>query len=512
MKLEERKRRIFGKRSWRKVALGCLALSGLLLLMLVFKDPWQDPAQILVFGGQFHPLLLHLPIGMLVIVLLMEMISWHRGRKSHATMPLFMATLSAIGAVIFGYLLMRVSEYPADAIDSHLWSGVIFTVVLVWTLFFKLRYNETGKGQLMYWILLLLSVFLMFAAGHYGGVITHGDPMDEAPWRKKESKVELPTIDERLVYEQVVVPILEQKCYKCHGPKKKKGHLRMDRYADMLEGGDEGECLVPGDLEQSMMIELIRLPEGDDDRMPPEGKPQLTKEEQTVIEWWVKIGAPQGTKLASLDIPEDVETALGVIAGQSLKKEKQEDGGNKGASSQEKSEPDVAKIQKSHAADVQKLQSKYAGALTWLSQSDATLVFTAVGMRSDFKDADLNNLKPIAKLLKQLDLTGADVTDASAPLLASMTSLQSLRLPETKITDSAMPAIAGLTKLESLNLYGTAITDEGLLKLGSLKQLKKLYLWQTKVTPYGVKALQKVLPECEMITGDGGPEAVDGGQ
>ena len=282
--------------------------------MLVFKDPWQDPAQIWVFAGQFHPLLLHLPIGMLVIVLLMEVISRYRGRKSHATMPLFMATLTAIGAVVFGYFLMRSSDYPADAIDAHLWSGVIFTVVLIWALFFKLRYNETGRGQWTYWGFLIISVLLMFAAGHYGGVITHGDPMDEAPWRKKDKKVDRPPADDRLVYEHVVVPILEEKCYKCHGAKKKKGHLRMDTYEAMLEGGDEGECLVPGDLEKSLMIELIHLPEDDDDRMPPEGKPQLTVEELLVIEWWITIGAPQQTKLTDLKIPNDVKSAIEVIA------------------------------------------------------------------------------------------------------------------------------------------------------------------------------------------------------
>lgn len=501
MKLEERKRRIFGKSPWGRYAVACVVFSLLLLLMLVFKKPWDDPAQIWIFAGQFHPLLLHLPIGMLVVVVLMEVISRYHGRKSHATMPLFMATISSIGAVIFGYILMRSNSYPEDAIDAHLWSGVLFTVALLWALFFKMRYNETGRGQPTYWFLLLLSNVLMFAAGHYGGVITHGDPMDEAPWNKKEKseRAVLAPVDERMIYEQVVVPILEQKCYKCHGKKKKKGHLRMDSYEAMLEGGDEGECLVPGDLEKSLMIELVRLPEGDDDRMPPEGKPQLTADELAVIEWWVEIGAPRETKLANLEVPTSVKSALEVISGQSLDPKTEVE--KEGTHSDQKSEVDVSKERASHADAVQQLQTKYPGGLTWLSQTDATLAFTAAGMRSDFKDADLKNLQPVARLIVQLNLTGADVSDDSASVLASMTSLRLLRLPETKITDRSIPSIAGLSHLESLNLYGTAITDEGLLKLGSLKQLKKLYLWQTKVTPYGVEALQNVLPDCEINTG-----------
>lgn len=296
--------------------IGCTVLSVLLLLMLVFKESWDEPAQMMIFAGQFHPLFLHLPIGMLVIVVLMEVNSRLKQRKSHATMPLLMSVLTSIAAVVFGYILMRSSDYPADAIDSHLWSGVIFTVVLIWTLFFKMRFNATGRGQKTYWVFLMLSTALMLAAGHYGGVITHGDPFDQAPWNQKEDVVDQSALDDRLVYEHIVVPILEQKCYSCHGPKKKKGRLRMDTYEAMLEGGDEGPCLVPGDKLKSMMVELIHLPEDDEYRMPPEGKPQLTAEEIIVIDWWVESGAPRETKLADLDIPVEVKSALELIAGQ----------------------------------------------------------------------------------------------------------------------------------------------------------------------------------------------------
>ena len=497
MKLEESKRRYFGWKKMKQWIIGCTVLSVLLLLMLVFKGSWNEPAQIMIFAGLCHPLFLHLPIGMLVIVGVMEVISHVKHKKSHATMPLLLSTVTSVAAVVFGYILMRSSDYPADAIDSHLWSGVAFTVILIWTLFFKMRFNATGRGQKTYWFLLFISTCLMFAAGHYGGVITHGDPLDEAPWNQKEDVVDQPSMDDRFVYEHVIVPILEQKCYKCHGPKKKKGHLRLDTYEAMLEGGDEGPSLVPGDKSKSMMVELIHLPEDDEYRMPPEGKPQLTAEETRVIDWWVESGAPRETKLATLDIPVEVQSALEVIAGQSIEPDAGQDKGE----SVVDAAADGLEIKKTHAAIVKKLQTQYPGSLTWVSQSDSELAFTSAGMRSAFKDSDLTNLKPIAALLRQLDLTGADVSDVSAPILASMTALQTLRLPETKMTDQAISSFAGLTRLESLNLYGTAITDQGVQELASLSQLKKLYLWQTKVSPDGVKALQAKLPHCEINTG-----------
>lgn len=318
MKVGESKRRYFGWRKMKQWIVGCSVVSVLLLLMLVFKESWREPAQIWVFAGKFHPLFLHLPIGMLVIVVMMEVLAKIQERKSHASMPLAMSTLTSIGAVVFGYILMRSNTYPEDAIDAHLWSSVIFTVCLIWALFFKLRFNETGRGQNTYWMLLILSTALMFAAGHYGGVITHGDPLDAAPWVKMDSNgksLAIGVVDDRLIYEDVLVPVLENKCYSCHGPKKKKGGLRMDSYEAMLEGGDEGPCLVPGDLSKSLMIETIRLPLDDEYRMPPEDKPQLTEAETKVIEWWVEIGAPRETPLDSLDLPADVEGALQKVDG-----------------------------------------------------------------------------------------------------------------------------------------------------------------------------------------------------
>lgn len=482
-------------KSW---IIGCSLLSVLLMLMLVFKESWNSPAQIWVFAGKFHPLFLHLPIGMLVIVVLMEALAKLKDRKSHATMPLLMTTLASVAAVIFGYILMRTNTYPEDAIDSHLWSGVIFTVVLIWALFFKLRFNETGRGQKTYRVLLILSTVLMFAAGHYGGVITHGDPLDEAPWLKKPAETVSVSIDDRLVYEQILIPILEQKCYKCHGKKKKKGHLRMDSYAAMLEGGNEGPCVVPGDPKKSLLVEYIRLPLDDEYRMPPEDKPQLTAEETELIEWWVKMGAPQQKKLSELDVPSDIRLALESISGQSMQVA---DVAHATGKLEVSPEVKASQVQANYASAVKKLQKQYPGALTWVSRSDAKLSLNTVGMRENFKDADLANFKGLSPLIQAADFTAAGLTDASGPLLAAMTSLQSLRLSETQITDEALSSIASIKSLESLSLYGVKVTDNGVLSLSTLTGLKHIYLWRTEVTPDGQKALQLKLPTCEVHLG-----------
>ena len=113
----------------------------------------------------------------------------------------------------------------------------------------------------------------------------------------------------------------------------------------------------------------------------------------------------------------------------------------------------------------------------------------------------LGKLAAVKDRLYSLNLRGTNINDALAQHLAPLTALVRLHLEKTAITDAALPHLAGMQQLEYLNLYGTNITDAGLAHLHGLKNLKKVYVWQTKVTLEGVHALQKALPELEVIGG-----------
>src|SRR3954453_13884818 len=59
-------------------------------------------------------------------------------------------------------------------------------------------------------------------------------------------------------YDRDIKPILEQYCFKCHGPEKQKGGLRLDRKPSALKGGDSGEpAVVPGSSLRSHLIQLV---------------------------------------------------------------------------------------------------------------------------------------------------------------------------------------------------------------------------------------------------------------
>ena len=72
-------------------------------------------------------------------------------------------------------------------------------------------------------------------------------------------------------FESDILPLFEDYCYDCHGPDKEKSGFRTDKRVHLLKGGDTGlAAIVPGNVQQSYLIEVIK---SDDPEigMPPKG-------------------------------------------------------------------------------------------------------------------------------------------------------------------------------------------------------------------------------------------------
>ena len=90
-------------------------------------------------------------------------------------------------------------------------------------------------------------------------------------------------------YATQVKPILQKRCYACHGALKHEAELRLDTAALMIKGGDSGAAIKPGDAAASLLVE--RISAGDpSDRMPAEGDP-LTAEQIATLHAWIAQGA-----------------------------------------------------------------------------------------------------------------------------------------------------------------------------------------------------------------------------
>jgi mono/diheme cytochrome c family protein len=98
-----------------------------------------------------------------------------------------------------------------------------------------------------------------------------------------------PTPEQVRFFETRVRPILVDHCFKCHGPTKTKSGLRLDTRAAVLAGGDSGPAVVPGNLDESLLVTAIRY-EDDVLKMPPSKK--LDREQIADLIHWVEMGAP----------------------------------------------------------------------------------------------------------------------------------------------------------------------------------------------------------------------------
>lgn len=90
------------------------------------------------------------------------------------------------------------------------------------------------------------------------------------------------------------LPILASKCAACHGedPDKIKGELNLLTREGFLKGGEFiSDLLVPGDVETSFLMTVIKW-EDEDYEMPPKENDRLDSEQIPQIETWIKNGAP----------------------------------------------------------------------------------------------------------------------------------------------------------------------------------------------------------------------------
>ncbi len=107
-------------------------------------------------------------------------------------------------------------------------------------------------------------------------------------------------------FESKVRPLLERRCTECHGEKKQKADLRLDRKVHAFKGGESGAVIVPGDSAKSPLFRRV-ISEDDDERMPPrkgDGRP-LSAEEIALLKMWIDAGAQWPETAADRDAAED---------------------------------------------------------------------------------------------------------------------------------------------------------------------------------------------------------------
>jgi uncharacterized membrane protein len=433
------------------------------------------------FLGRFHPVLVHLPIGILLIAVLFE---WFPKKKKYKSfrrvipVTLLLGAIGSMASAFTGYLLSRSGDYETQLVGWHQWAGLSLTIVafVYWFLKSEKLYKKFHR------VLSIIVLVMVTVTGHLGGSITHGEDFLTAGF-SQTSAYDLLSInlDSAKFYHDLVAPILEDKCYSCHGSSKQKGKLRLDSPKDILKGGKDGVILVAGNVEESELIDRIQLPREHEDHMPPKEKKQLTTQEIEILNTWIASGADFNKTIVQSGALDKVSTIL--------------------SSSAKVSSSDVPMTSVNPASEEVLNQLRKLG-----------VVILPLAENSNYLNANLVNVTNLdsaillISLLQEqlvwLKLSDQSVIDSHLTSLKSLNQITKLWLDHTSITDSSLINLTGYENLTYLNLNGTKVSVPGILQLQDLKKLKTIYLFQTSVNSDDLTQLKEKMPSVHFEIGN----------
>jgi hypothetical protein len=127
----------------------------------------------------------------------------------------------------------------------------------------------------------------LIAALAFGSSLARGADAPTAPLDDSDPP---PAAARTVDYFKDIRPILEARCYECHGPKKQKNDFRLDQKAAAFRESPDGvKRIQPGKSADSELFRRIASHDPDE-RMPPSGEP-LSAVQVGTLRTWIDRGA-----------------------------------------------------------------------------------------------------------------------------------------------------------------------------------------------------------------------------
>ena len=484
-------RQIKRKSYFRNGQLLCLLLGSLMIALPFLPQSEANPSEWLMFSGRFHPLVIHFPIVLLFLLLSLEVVhrlGWLERQPLLQWLILALTALTSLLSVMIGLALYHSGGYQGDTLSLHLWSGIgVFLLATgSWLLYWQQCIIQQQDNSNTYLLSLLSVNLLVIFASHQGGTLTHGEDFltEHFPVKlSKQAASPMVPLEEMRVYEDILRPTLDARCFSCHNENKTKGDYLMTNFGQLLAGGkSEKPAIAPGQPEKSELIHRVSLPLEHDDHMPPEGKTPLQEDEIRMLKWWITRGASDTLTLAdvrqdSLHYPWLAERA------QQLRQMQQ--------SRQRKAEELDGLIR----LVAHKTQAFH---LSRSPGEDDALELSMQFPPSAFGDNDLAELQTVFPHIQKASFASSEISDDALYYVGQMGRLQQLYLQHTQIRGSGLVHLEQLSGLEVLDLSSTQIDDGHLLHVLKFPALKTLYLHDTAVNPVIVEAMQRNHPDLEI--------------
>lgn len=447
----------------------------LLTILLIGEQYIFIPVWLWPFG-RMHPLLLHFPIALIVLLVILRVFqnqlepdSFDKVQKFLLYFTAFTTTLTAL----MGFFLSKEPGYVSELMALHKWVGV-GVGFLVYGL--VLTYHKDRAYNSLLSVCFIAIVF----AGHLGSGLTHGmNFLIEPIMTTRANQLTQHTP----VYSGFVAPILAQKCQSCHNPQKHKGGLDMSSLDKIYAGGENGPIWQDENAKESELVIRASLPVDHEHHMPPKGKAQLTQAEFTLIYQWIAGGAD--TAVAISDLQES--DTLFVLASAMLDKRK-----GSGLSSGYDFDFASKKVIKS-------LNNPYRSVAQITPSSPAISV--NIYVRQAYKKEFLSELSKIKDQIVFLNLTNLPIEDQELFEIARFKNLEKLNLNGTDISGKTLDMLLACTNLKSLSLGSTDVNLNMLKPIAALESMEELFVWNTEINHDDLQVLNDQYPNIEFHIG-----------
>ena len=448
-------------------------LNPLLLLLAIYSEASKSNT-ILLWFGKMHPLVLHFPI-VLGIAIVIYLVFFQNNKLEEGTEKLVLVgnALMASMVALLGLFLSKQDAYDTDTLNLHKWGGL--SIALISWLLIYLKNIPASIQKII--ALSYLLVLLFFT--HQGALLTHGENALSMPLPEVKVTEEVKTVDSSLtVYEKAIAPILAQKCVSCHGPDKVKGQLQLQSPELIIKGGKNGSILNGIQNEEAQIIQRIHLPNADEKHMPPDGKLQLTLEELTLLNKWVKAGGNFTKKISEL-----AKTDSLAILAMAYKAPAKGSGDNK-----------------NNAPDLKPYNSSYCTVNYLYNGSEEIEVNFFQG--SFYKIEQLKNLEKIKDKIVSLNMQGMPITKEDLAIIVQFTKLKKLNLNYTTLTLNDLAPLKTITSLKNLSICGMEVNENTLSKFLEKAPFTEINIWTNHSSKKEFQQLSASNKKVKIIIGD----------
>jgi uncharacterized membrane protein len=447
--------------------------------------------EFLDFLGSLHPLIVHLPIGIVLLTIAIDVFMRNKNNSVHRviTMGWFFSFFSGLLAALFGWFLGDNGYYFESQINIHRWSGVAFVGLcfIIWLLrYINFRFSKSFNRSVN-----LTTILLLMITGHFGGEMTHGQNylFENLPYVQKKISVIPLSEDKRsetdslFVFEDLVYPVLEEKCMACHNQNRAYGGLNMSALETMVKGGNSGAGIQNGKPFESLIYKRVSFPHDHPKFMPPSGVP-LSYDQIATLEWWIDNGAEKQMPVTLARNDAKIQRLMELQYGLDLR---------------EKTYLETLALASPTPEELKTIQGEeYIWRFLNPEQSFLDLKFT----KKKIETNDLLKIQSIKKNVTWLNLTDCMLNDNHLSYLSDFPNLTRLKIQKNPlVTNKGIEALQNLENLTELNLYGTRVSNAALNTLGQMESLKKLFLWNTRITAKAIADFKAQHPDVEVIAG-----------